>query len=163
VQINWSTATELNSAAFLVQRSANGFDYTTVATVPAAGNSNQMRNYAIVDSTNSNSNYYRLIEIDTDGKQTIYSFILVRCSEVNGVQVYYNQPKVVVEVNSNIDKQVGFNVYEISGKLLHQENKLILRGYNRFDLQIKNKLTDGIYIIQMVDGDKLTSTKLMVH
>ncbi|MFN8263555.1 MAG: InlB B-repeat-containing protein [Chitinophagales bacterium] len=163
IQINWSTATELNSAAFLVQRSANGFDYTTVATVPSAGNSNQMRNYAIVDSTNSNSNYYRLIEIDTDGKQTIYSFILVRCSEVNGVQVYYNQPKVVVEVNSNIDKQVGFNVYEISGKLLHQENKLILRGYNRFDLQIKNKLTDGIYIIQMVDGDKLTSTKLMVH
>ncbi len=77
--------------------------------------------------------------------------------------MYYNQPKVVVEVNSNIDKQVGFNVYEISGKLLHQENKLILRGYNRFDLQIKNKLTDGIYIIQMVDGDKLTSTKLMVH
>ncbi|MFN8296271.1 MAG: autotransporter-associated beta strand repeat-containing protein [Chitinophagales bacterium] len=164
VQINWSTASELNSKQFIIQRSEDGVRYVTVGTVAAAGFSNQPRTYSITDtSVSANSNYYRLIEVDNNGKQTIYSFIQVRCSEVNGIHVFYVEPKVVVEVNSNKDKQIGFNVYEISGKLLHQENKQITRGYNRFDLSIKNKLADGIYIIQMTDGDKATSMKVMIH
>ena len=164
VQINWATATEMNSKHFIVQRSEDGVHYIAVAVIPAAGFSNQPRNYSITDtSVTANSNYYRLIEVDNNGKQTIYSFIQVRCSEVNGVNIFYAQPKVVVEVNSNTDKQIGFNVYEVSGKLLYQENKQIVRGYNRFDLGIKNRLADGIYIIQMIDGDKATSTKVMVH
>lgn len=164
VKINWSTASEFNSREFIIQRSDNGVNYTTVATVPSAGNSNQPRNYSITDtSVTANSNYYRLIEVDIFGIQAIYSFIQVRCSEVNGINIFFTQPKVVVELNSNKDKQVGFNVYEVSGKLLHQENKQIVRGYNRFDLSIKNKLANGIYIIQMIDGDKATSTKVMVH
>ncbi len=164
MEIKWSTASELNSKQFIVQRSVDGAIYTNVATIPAAGNSNQPKNYSITDAAvNSNSNYYRLIEVDTDDKQTIYSFIFVRCSEVNGVHIFYTQPKIVVEINSNTNKQIGFNVYEVSGKLLAQENKQIVRGYNRFDLNFKNKLADGIYIIQMIDGDKVSATKVMVH
>ncbi|HRH56145.1 MAG TPA: T9SS type A sorting domain-containing protein, partial [Chitinophagales bacterium] len=164
VQINWSTASEFNSKQFIIQRSEDGVHYVTVAVVPAAGFSNQPINYSITDtSVTANSNYYRLIEIDNTNKQTIYSFIQVRCSEVNGIHVFYAQPKVVVEINSNKDKQIGFNVYEISGKLLHQESKQIVRGYNRFDLNLKNKLADGIYIIQMTDGDKVNSAKVMIH
>jgi hypothetical protein len=163
-RISWSTASEFNSKHFIVQRSEDGVHYTPVAVVLAAGFSNQARNYSITDtSVNANSSYYRLIEVDNNGAQTIYSFIQVKCNEVNGVHIYYTQPKVVVEVNSTKDKQVGFNVYEVSGKLVHQENKQVVRGYNRFDLSIKNKLADGIYIIQMIDGDRATSTKVIVH
>lgn len=163
-RISWSTASEFNSKEFIVQRSEDGIHYTAVAVVPAAGFSNQPRNYSITDtSVYANSSYYRLIELDKDGKQSTYSFIQVKCNEVNGVHIYYTQPRVVVEVNSTKDKQVGFNVYEVSGKLLHQEDKQIVRGYNRFDLGIKNKLTDGIYIIQMIDGDHVNSTKVIVH
>jgi hypothetical protein len=163
-QISWTTASEFNSKQFVVERSEDGVHYTLVAVVPAAGFSNQVISYSITDtSVNANSSYYRLIEVDNNNQQTIYSFIQVKCNEVNGVHVYYTQPKVVVEVNSTKDKQVGFNVYEVSGKLVHQENKQVVRGYNRFDLSIKNKLADGIYIIQMLDGDKATSTKVMVH
>ncbi len=163
-RISWTTASEFNSKQFIVQRSEDGVHYTPVAVVLAAGFSNQARSYSITDtSVNANSSYYRLIEVDNNNQQTIYSFIQVKCNEVNGVHIFYTQPKVVVEVNSTKDKQVGFNVYEVSGKLVHQENKQVVRGYNRFDLSIKNKLADGIYIIQMLDGDKATSTKVNVH
>jgi len=101
--------------------------------------------------------------MDNDNKQTIFSFIVVECKEVDGSNVFYNEPKVVVEVNSNTNKQVSFNVYEVSGKLLHQENIQIVRGYNKFNLEIENRLADGIYIIQMVDGNKISSSKLWIH
>ncbi len=163
-RITWSTASEMNSKEFLVQRSEDGLHYTTVAVIPTSGFSNQPRNYSITDtSLNANSSYYRLIETDRNGKQTFYSFIQVRCNEVDDVHIFYIQPKVVVEVNSTKDKQVGFNVYDVSGKLLSQENKQIVRGYNRIDLNIQHKLADGVYIIQMIDGDKVNSTKVMVH
>ena len=164
VKINWSTASEFNSQAFLVQRSEDGIHFQTIATVPSAGNSAQLRTYSIVDtSAETTSNYYRLVEIDQDGKQTIYSFIHVRCGEVNGMNVYYNQPNVVVEVSSTTDKPISLNVFEISGKLIHQENKLVQRGYNSFNLNLKNKLADGIYIIQVIDEKSIQAKKVMVH
>jgi hypothetical protein len=163
-QITWSTASEFNSKHFIVQRSTDGVQYTAIAVIPAAGFSTQPRNYSITDtSVNANSSYYRLIEVDFNNQQTIYSFIQVKCNEVNGIHVFYTQPKVTVEVVSTKDKQVGFNVYEVSGKLLHAETKQIVRGYNRFDLSMQDKLAKGIYIIQMMDGEKATSTKVMVH
>jgi hypothetical protein len=163
-QITWSTASEFNSKHFIVQRSTDGVQYTAIAVIPAAGFSTQPRNYSITDtSVNANSSYYRLIEVDFNNQQTIYSFIQVKCNEVNGIHVFYTQPKVTVEVVSTKDKQVGFNVYEVSGKLLHAETKQIVRGYNRFDLSMQDKLAKGIYIIQMIDGEKATSTKVMVH
>jgi autotransporter-associated beta strand protein len=164
IKINWSTASEFNSQAFLVQRSEDGIQFQTIATVPSAGNSAQLRTYSIIDaSTETTSNYYRLVEIDQDGKQTIYSFIHVRCGEVNGMNVYYNQPNVVVEVSSTTDKPISLNVFEISGKLIHQENKLVQRGYNSFNLNLKNKLADGIYIIQVIDEKSIQAKKVMVH
>lgn len=163
-QINWTTASELNSKYFILQRSEDGSHYSTIAIINAAGNSSQPINYTYRDSTiTSNSNYYRLIEMDNDNKQTIFSFIVVECKEVDGSNVFYNEPKVVVEVNSNTNKQVSFNVYEVSGKLLHQENIQIVRGYNKFNLGIENRLVDGIYIIQMVDGNKISSSKLWIR
>lgn len=164
VQINWSTASELNSQAFLVQRSADGNDYTTIATIPAAGFSTMPLYYSINDSIESEyRNYYRLVEIDNEGNQTVYSFIYVSCGEVNGIHVFYNQPNVTIEVNSTADKQIGLKVFEISGKLLHQENKNITIGYNRFDLGIQNKLANGIYIIQLTDGIEINASKLWIH
>lgn len=164
VQLKWSTASELNSQAFLVQRSLDGKQYVTVATIPAAGNSTLPLQYQWLDTTSATSeSYYRLVELDQDGKQTIYSFIHVRCGEVNGMHAYYNQPNIVVEVSSTSNKPIALNIYEVSGKLLHQETKQVQRGYNRFDLNFKNKLADGIYIIQLVDDKEIQSSKVWVH
>jgi hypothetical protein len=163
-QINWTTASEFNSKYFFLQRSTDGSNYVTIAVLNATGNSNQAINYSFTDSTlTSNSNYYRLTEIDIDNKQYIYSFIQVECREVDGMNIFYNEPKIVVEINSNTNKQISLNVFEISGKLLHQENKLIQKGYNRFNLNFEKKLAKGVYLIQSIDGKKISSSKLWVH
>ena len=79
------------------------------------------------------------------------------------MNIFYNEPKIVVEINSNINKQISLNVFEISGKLLHQESKQIQRGYNRFNLNFEKKLAKGVYLIQSIDGKKISSSKLWVH
>ncbi|MFN8260616.1 MAG: InlB B-repeat-containing protein [Chitinophagales bacterium] len=163
-QISWSTASEFNSKEFIVQRSEDGVHYKNIAVVPSSGNSDSPKHYSIKDTASSaNSSYYRLVQVDYDGKQTIYSFIQVRCGEVSYSNIFYAQPSIVVEISADKNKEIGFNVYEISGRLIHHENKQIARGFNRFDLNLQKKLPDGIYIIQMTDGNDVSTTKVMVH
>jgi hypothetical protein len=163
-EIKWSTASEKNSKHFVLQRSEDGAHYTTVATINAAGYSSQLQNYSFKDnSLTTDHNYYRLIQEDFDGTQTVYPFISLECEVDEKTNVYYNEPKVVVEINANTNRQISFNVFEVSGKLLHQETKQILQGYNKFNLSIDKVLAKGVYLIQIVDGNKINSSKVLVH
>jgi hypothetical protein len=49
VHVTWSTATELNSSHFVVQRSRELMDWTAVGEVEAAVNSLQVRHYKWLD------------------------------------------------------------------------------------------------------------------
>jgi hypothetical protein len=69
--LRWRTATEVNTAAFEVQRSANGHDFRTLLRVPAAGSSGP-RSYSAHDTTpdietGEATTYYRLRMLDEDG------------------------------------------------------------------------------------------------
>lgn len=69
--LNWQTATEINTAYFNVERSLDGIYFTTVGTVNAAGNSTVVKDYNFSDTYTGpeNSIYYRLQEVDKDGKK----------------------------------------------------------------------------------------------
>jgi hypothetical protein len=67
-QLNWVTASEANSAKFVVERSSDGQSFTTIGEVAAAGNSNSSRSYGYLDSrVQPGDNYYRLKMVDKDG------------------------------------------------------------------------------------------------
>lgn len=71
LQVQWTTASELNCLRFEVERSANGTDFTTIGTVPGHGTSTSTRQYELLDPQPlAGLNYYRLRQVDTDGKAT---------------------------------------------------------------------------------------------
>jgi len=78
VSVKWITASEKNSAYFEVQRSANGHDFAAVATAPARGNSSQPTAYAALDKAPAApALYYRLRQVDTDGKAAFSPVVAV--------------------------------------------------------------------------------------
>lgn len=164
VMLTWKTASEQNSSKFILQRSVHGTQFSDVAIIAAAGYSNTPKTYTVTDSVMvSPDSYYRLIEVDWNGKQTIYPLIQVRCNETETLHIYSSPQNIIVELNSSIDKQVAVNVFEISGKQLYHENKQVQTGFNKLNLELKKQLADGIYIIQVVDGSSIHTTKIAVH
>jgi hypothetical protein len=119
--------------------------------------------YSFTDLNAKGGDYYRLVEIAVDGKETIHPFIYVTCEATNHIQVYYSTPKIWSDVTATHDKQLVFNVFEVSGKLLHTETKNISKGYNHFELNNKEHLAKGMYLIQVIDGDNLSSYKVLVQ
>jgi len=83
--LNWVTANEINNAGFNVQRSSSGLGFTNIGYV-AANNSNAANIYNFTDAAPLNgNNYYRLAQLDKDGK-THYSKIVVLKQQA-GMQV----------------------------------------------------------------------------
>lgn len=81
VRISWATLQEANSKAFLLERSRDLRSWEVIATVSAAGNSQQIRTYSHEDYPDVMGwVYYRLRQLDWDNNYTL--------SRVEGVQLF---------------------------------------------------------------------------
>lgn len=91
-QLQWSTATELNSAFFTIEKSTNGHNFFKLGIVPGAGNSAAVLNYVFNDEhPAAGTNYYRLKQTDLDGTSKYSGTIAVlNSSAVNSLTVYPN-------------------------------------------------------------------------
>lgn len=92
VALQWTTASEHNNMGFNVQRSQNGSDWETVGWVRGEGESVSDRHYRLTDPTPyAGVNFYRLEQLDTDGKRN-YSSVQTVTISVEGptVEVYPN-------------------------------------------------------------------------
>ena len=75
VGVNWTTASEINTKNFVVERSTDGVHFSALGTVAAAGNSNTAHQYQFTDANALNAGastlYYRLRLVDNDGKKLL--------------------------------------------------------------------------------------------
>ncbi len=68
VRVSWTTTVEENNRYFIVQRSADGQNYTDIDTTAAA---NQPHSYNYTDATPlKGNNFYRIEQVDLDGKSS---------------------------------------------------------------------------------------------
>jgi hypothetical protein len=76
----WKTASEHNSSHYLIEKSTTGYfnENSIIGQKPAAGNSTTIMTYTFIDNDfESTFNYYRLTQVDNDGKFKVYDPILI--------------------------------------------------------------------------------------
>jgi hypothetical protein len=84
--LNWITASEVNNSHFVVERTIDGYNWETIATISGAGNSSEMLSYNYADKDcEQGISYYRLKQIDYDGKTEVFDPISVDNSSSNRV------------------------------------------------------------------------------
>lgn len=84
----WSTAAELNSDFFVVERSSDNKVYSQIGTVQAQGFSLSGSNYHLYDNEPiAGRNYYRLKQVDNDGRYQYTQVILIDRSSTDQLTV----------------------------------------------------------------------------
>lgn len=159
IRVRWSTAQERNSANYDVERSADGLNFTAIARVRAAGNSNMTQDYSYTDEKpESKNNYYRIKQIDADGKWQYTDIKQVGFSTtIREPQLYPNPSKAEDKLtlafsNNNVDGEVDIKMYDLQGRLIH-ENKIAFAK----EINIEKPTSEGIYILHItVDGVNFT-------
>ena len=92
VSLNWTTATEINNDHFEIERSSSMSDFISIGEVKGAGNSVLEQQYSFKDNSPlTGMNYYRLKQIDFDGKFSYSPVIAVKTtSTIHEVQLFPN-------------------------------------------------------------------------
>ena len=166
--LNWNTITENNCKAFEVQRSINGTDFSALGMVNSQavnGISNLELTYSFVDENPMEGhNYYRLRQIDLDGKSTYSKQIdLVVNSNDNVVNVYPNPAKdnLNIEYTSNNYASLSLQVIDMSGRIIKQVQTKITSGNNAILLPLDGVST-GMYQLQLIENNRLSYVQKIV-
>ncbi|MBC7938005.1 MAG: T9SS type A sorting domain-containing protein [Rhizobacter sp.] len=155
ILLNWTTSSEFNTKTFIVERSADGIRYETLATLPAAGNTQQQKEYSFVDKKPlPTNNYYRLKQTDINDQFVYSDTRLVKFSgnAGNSLHLYPNpvSNKIQLDINSTnrnllltVSSSEGKNICNMSGSA-----GSLNAGVNQ---QLPN-MPAGMYFIQMHDA-----------
>ena len=142
VKLNWGTASEADSKDFIVKRSCDGQEWSTVGELPAAGNSVVDQKYSFTDNNPSSGvNYYQISERDVDGKTT-YSEISSIDFTINGPVGFtvYPNPIESGQMHLLMDQPGELNLYNSSGELIITSQ--LPAGSNLIDL---SSIAKGMY------------------
>ena len=146
VEINWQTASETSSRSFVVERSADADHWKEVTTVAAAGFANTPQHYRAVDETPyTNLSYYRLKEINVDGKFSYSKVIPVMVNTGTALAVYPN-PVANGKLVLAISKRSVIKIFDSTGQLVLTRQS----AAGRRELDVST-LPNGLYIVQVND------------
>ncbi len=123
VMLDWATGSEVNSAWFEVQRSTDMDTWSTVATLAAAGNSQQLLHYTHTDTWPLGGlSYYRLRQVDLDGTSELSAVrALKREAGARSLVLWPNPVSDVLQVHgiNGIDARV--EVFDALGRAVLTE------------------------------------------
>jgi hypothetical protein len=168
VAMEWATASEQDNKGFEVQVSTDGKNFRKLGFVESrVGTSSIRQVYTFVDRENGKygTRYYRLKQIDLDGKFEYFSTKAVRFDDVtvSKVKAYPNpfHSEVELSITSEVDGTMLITVTNATGQQLLQRNIQVARGANTEKLILDPDLPRGIYIISTRMGDLNSNFKLL--
>ncbi len=133
--IKWTTAAEINNSHFEIQHSTDGDSWSTIDSVQGAGNSTTVINYEQPIKVNSNQevDYYRLKQVDFDGKSAHSDIKPCSCDGGLEITSLYPNPsdgEVNILINSTEGGTLSLKIYDTLGKLIVNDVLTIQQGAN---------------------------------
>ena len=163
VQLNWSTASELNNDYFEIERSIDGMRYTVLGKVTGNGTTSEPQTYAFQDKApKMGSNYYRLHQVDFDGGSAYSDIVHVKLEPTtlgHSGLIYPNpaRDQIFIEEIANMDQ---ISLRSLNGTLIKtfkikgSENDVarlslaeIPSGFFILEIELKN----GVHIFEKVN------------
>jgi len=158
--LTWTTSSEINSKAFITERSANGTDWTTLQHINASGNSNATIQYSAVDeSPLKGINYYRIKLVDKDGKFRYSKIVALNSGlSIKNFTVFPNPfaTDVKVSITSESVSMADVRILSLDGRVLMNRKMSLHTGDNIVVLNDLGNLSKGNYILEVITpNDKL--------
>ncbi|MES2847462.1 MAG: T9SS type A sorting domain-containing protein [Bacteroidota bacterium] len=153
IKLDWATLQEINCDRYEIERSYDGKNFTKAGTVKGHGFTSLDMYYTFNDDVTgvpANIIYYRLRQIDIDGKSSFSKVVSVRLKKTTGFSVSPNPFNSYVNINIdwNTNETTVIKVFTMSGTEVLSKNIKMNKGTNYIQLNELSALTSGNYIIQ---------------
>ncbi len=164
-RLQWKTSQEINSARFEVERSEDAIHYIKIGSVEAAGNSSILTSYNFTDYQPAPGlNYYRLKQVDRDGRYEYTPSRLVRFDRIKTATItcYPNPTSGILNIQipeNNRQEALLINISHTGGVVVVQY-KISANGQTVRTVDL-SRLPKGTYFIQ-VKGDQLNIVERII-
>jgi hypothetical protein len=168
VIISWTTATEINNNGFELQRSLDGLLFNTIAFIKGNGTSVISSKYSYTDANlTEGKHYYRLKQIDFDGSSNYLGVVEVDIDRIimkfELSQNYPNpfNPSTSIQFSFESSEYATLKVFNALGEEIETLfNGIPVKGTIHSSIFDASKLSTGIYIYRLQQGNKLISKKM---
>ena len=159
-RLDWSTASEINNEGFEIERLGENDQWELLDFVNGRGTNNEINNYVFYDKTpKAGINYYRLKQIDFDGK---YEY-----SNIESVTFEKREIQFSLFPNPTNSKKVYLNIPEDKTEVLIYNGKGQLMSSSIFTEGVKEislkKYSSGIYFVKFINGSKVETQRLIIN
>jgi Secretion system C-terminal sorting domain/Carbohydrate binding domain len=162
--LDWQTSQELNSDHFDLFKSADGQDFSLVATINAAGFSSVIKNYSYQDNSPNNGQnvYYRLKQVDRDGKYNFSSIVKLALGANTSVAVYPNpfNNDFTVSFSAGKTSPATLKLMNSTGQLVFTKTITVNKGNNSILIGGLPSLRPGIYYMSIGNEELNFNSKL---
>ncbi len=159
IALQWKTIQEYNIKSFTLLRSVDGINFESVGTVAPINNPSLENIYQFKDQYSTTKTvYYKILITEKDGSSS-HSWIVSLSSRSEEIKVYPVPVKsaLTIEVNQTNSTKTTVQLFDLSGKLLFNQNYNLVTGLNRITLNIAH-LPQGTYLLR---GLNETSIKII--
>ncbi len=164
VKLQWQTLTETNTSHFIVEKSQNNSYWSTIDSVTAAGSSITQKLYNSYDFKAGQTNYYRVKQVDKDGRYT-YSNTITINNNTTAVTVFPNPfvNQVQLNVTAETAKNTVIVITDMQGRRMLNKAWSLTKGSNSNIISEVKNFSNGIYIIEVKanDGTSIFKTSIM--
>ena len=153
VELFWSTLSEVNNHYFEVEYSNDGRYFRDLGTVYAKMSRTNQNEYAFIhESPSDNIGYYRLKQVDFDGKSSLSNIVSVRSDRSNAIRVF----PIPTTSHINIEGMSGDShimINDLTGKQV-----VFAKQTNTLDV---SQLTPGVYVLRIWNDNAYQNFKLV--
>ena len=161
--LSWETATEFNNAGFEVEKSIDGSHFSSIGFVKGNGNSSTQIVYSFIDNNFTKTAYYRLNQIDFDGKSTFSKVVSLQKEAKNKTLTVYpnqisTQSEVTIDFSVTVETTLNIEVIDIQGRILYKNQ--IEKGVERLKIPVSH-WARGMYFVRSTNGIKSEMSKFV--
>lgn len=157
IELFWQTTSEENNEYFQIEKASNAINFEAIGSVKGAKNSSEKLNYTFRDERPAEgTNYYRLKQVDFDGKYEYSKIIAVNYSK-DGVFEIMPNPSEDYLMLKGIGKNAKIRISDLRGNTIETfENQT-----DELKITLKNYST-GVYFIQTIEPNGINQTKKFI-
>jgi len=154
IEINWKTESEINNDYFNVEHSIDGQNWNSIQIIKSAKNSSSTLNYSVIDYRPNLSvvNYYRLKQVDFDGKYTYSKIRKIKVLNNSSITIFPNPTNNNITINGSKSELCEIIILNTLGENVTHLTRQINTNKTSLIIDLSN-LTSGVFFVK-------TSTKI---
>jgi hypothetical protein len=170
IELQWSTASEINNAYFELQRSFDGKNFSGIIKIKGQGSTSRRSVYRYEDAhvlTGQNNVYYRLVQTDINGKSALSGTVVVNNRSITSatlIQVTPNPFCSTAQLQLSTAKAglVEIRIMDLNGRVYSNRSLELGAGSHVIPLSELESLNNtGIYFLQVITSEETVTERIV--